>query len=208
MNAVAIGIWSAGFGLFVTLSWTAPARAQEAADLDEIVVTGSHIHGADAAGSKVIVIDREQIDASGYARIEDVLATVTQNFNRTNAATRDGDEVNNYDNRGAEVQLRGLGLGTTLTLVNGQRQGASGYEGSFIDISSIPASAVERVEILPEGTSALYGSDAIGGVVNIILRKDFEGLEVRARASTASRQSKRCSRVRRRGGVHTRRWLP
>ena len=69
MNAVAIGIWSAGFGLFVTLSWTAPARAQEAADLDEIVVTGSHIHGADAAGSKVIVIDREQIDASGYARL-------------------------------------------------------------------------------------------------------------------------------------------
>jgi outer membrane receptor for ferrienterochelin and colicin len=77
--------------------------------------------------------------------IEDVLATVTQNFGRTNAATRDAEEVNNYDNRGAEVQLRGLGVGTTLTLVNGQRQGASGYQGSFIDISSIPASAVERL---------------------------------------------------------------
>ena len=154
-------------------------------ELDEIIVTGSHIHGAVAAGSKPIVITREQIDASGYQRIEDVLARVTQNSNRTNAATRDGNEVNNYDNRGAEVQLRGLGLGTTLTLVNGQRQGASGYQGSFVDVSSIPAAAIERVEILPEGSSALYGSDAIGGVVNIILRKDFEGIEVRARASTA-----------------------
>ena len=161
------------------------ACAEEATYLEEIVVTGSHIRGGEAAGSKPIVIDRAQIDASGYGRIEDVLATVTQNSNRTNAATRDGDEVNNYDNRGAEVQLRGLGLGTTLTLVNGQRQGASGYQGSFVDISSIPASAVERIEILPEGSSALYGSDAIGGVVNIILRKNFEGFEARARASTA-----------------------
>jgi iron complex outermembrane recepter protein len=175
-----------------SLAWAQSATAEspgskkeDVTDLEEVVVTGSHIHGADAAGSKLIVISREQIDASGYARIEDVLATVTQNFNRTNAATRDGDEVNNYDNRGAEVQLRGLGLGTTLTLVNGQRQGASGYQGSFVDISSIPASAVERIEILPEGSSALYGSDAIGGVVNIILRKNFEGFEARARASTA-----------------------
>lgn len=162
------------------------ADAQAAGDLEEIVVTGSHIHGADAAGSKLIVIDHQQIDASGYERIEDVLATVTQNSNRTNSATRDtGDDVNNYDNRGAEVQLRGVGLGTTLTLVNGQREGASGYQGSFVDISSIPASAVERIEILPEGSSALYGADAIGGVVNIILRKNFEGFEARARASTA-----------------------
>ncbi len=153
-------------------------NTQEATDLKEIVITGSHIPGADAAGSKLIVISREQIDASGYGRIEDVLATVTQNFSATNAATRD-------DNHGAEVQLRGLGLGTTLTLVNGHRQGASGYQGSFIDISSIPASAVERIEILPEGSSALYGSDAIGGVVNIILRKNFEGFEARARGSSA-----------------------
>jgi outer membrane receptor protein involved in Fe transport len=81
------------------------------------------------------------------------------------------------------VQLRGLGVGTTLTLVNGQRQGASGYQGTFTDVSSIPVSAIERIEILPEGTAALYGSDAIGGVVNIILRRNFEGIEVRVRGS-------------------------
>jgi len=155
-----------------------------ATSLDEIIVTGSHIRGTEAAGSKLTVISREQIDASGYGRIEDVLATVTQNFNRANAAVSGGDEVDNY-NRGAEVQLRGLGVGTTLTLVNGQRQGASGFQGSFTDVSSIPASAVERIEILPEGASALYGADAIGGVVNIILRRNFEGFEARVRGSTA-----------------------
>jgi len=79
------------------------------------------------------------------------------------------------------VQLRGLGAGTTLTLVNGQRQGASGYQGTFTDVSTIPVSAIERIEILPEGSSALYGSDAIGGVVNIILRRNFEGIEARVR---------------------------
>ena len=161
------------------------AAAQDETALEAIVVTGTHIHGVDAAGSNVIVISREQIDASGYGRIEDVLATVTQNFNRNSAAVSDLDDAHNSLARGTEVQLRGLGEGTTLTLVNGQRQGASGYQGSFIDVSSIPAAAVERIEILPEGSSALYGSDAIGGVVNVVLRKNFEGFEARARGSSA-----------------------
>lgn len=179
-----VSVHVAAISLFLSLFCVTPARGQDTAPLDEIVVTGSHIHGAEAAGSKLIVIDREQIDASGYGRIEDVLAMLTQNFNRANGAVPSGAEVDNL-NRGAEVQLRGLGIGTTLTLVNGQRQGASGFQGSFVDVSTIPASAVARIEILPEGASALYGSDAIGGVVNIILRKDLEGFEARARASTA-----------------------
>src|SRR5262249_25897782 len=128
-----------------------------------------------------ITITREQIDASGYGRVEDVLARVTQNFNRANAAVSEPGFYNL--NHGAEVQLRGLGVGTTLTLVNGQRQGASGYQGTFTDISTIPVSAIERIEILPEGSAALYGSDAIGGVVNIILRTNFEGIEARVRGS-------------------------
>jgi iron complex outermembrane receptor protein len=157
------------------------AKSEDASTLEEIVVTGSHIRGAEVAGSKLIVISREQIDASGYGRVEDVLATVTQNFNRANAAVSDPGFYN--FNHGTEVQLRGLGVGTTLTLVNGQRQGASGYEGTFTDVSTIPVSAIERIEILPEGSAALYGSDAIAGVVNIILRRDFEGIEARVRSS-------------------------
>jgi iron complex outermembrane recepter protein len=193
MRKGVIGVRAARIGLFLSVSCIAVARGagaesaastQETADLEEVVVTGSHIRGTDAAGSKLTVITREQIDASGYERIEDVLATVTQNLNRVNSAVRDGNDSYNFFDRGAEVQLRGLGVGTTLVLVNGQRQGEDGYQGSSTDVSSIPGSAVERVEILPEGSSALYGSDAIGGVVNIILRKDFDGFEARVRGAT------------------------
>ena len=104
------------------------AKSEDANTLEEIVVTGSHIHGVETAGSKLIVIGREQIDASGYGRVEDVLATVTQNFNRANGAVSEPGFFNL--NRGAEVQLQGLGVGTTLTLVNGQRQGATGWQGA------------------------------------------------------------------------------
>jgi iron complex outermembrane recepter protein len=95
-------------------------------DLEEIVVTGSHVRGVEAAGSKLIVIGRERIDASGYGRVEDVLATVAQKLNRANAAVSDSPDSGFYNlNHGAEVQLRGPVGGTTLTLVNGS-QGASG----------------------------------------------------------------------------------
>src|SRR5256714_3505737 len=165
------------------------SKTEDVSNLEEIVVTGSHIRGAEVAGSKVILISREQIDASGYGRVEDVLATVTQNFNRANAAVGEPEHAFFNLNHGAEVQLRGLGFGTTLTLVNGQRQGASGYQGTFTDVSPIPVSAIERIEILPEGTAALYGSDAIGGVVNIILRRNFEGVEARVRGSTTGSEA-------------------
>jgi outer membrane receptor protein involved in Fe transport len=177
----AAGLWLM-LGLNVATTGSAIAD-----DLDDIVVTGSHIHGVDAAGSKLIVIDRDQIDASGYSTVAGVMSTVTQNFNRANAANSYPDFFNL--SHGAEIQLRGLGGGTTLTLVNGQRQAASGWQGSFTDVSGIPLSAIERIEILPEGSAAMYGSDAVGGVVNIILRKDFEGIEFRVRGSTTDSQA-------------------
>jgi iron complex outermembrane receptor protein len=185
-RAAALGLLMHQSGLALAQSEPAESsgsKTQDVSDLEEVVVTGSHIRGAEVAGSKVILISREQIDASGYGRVEDVLATVTQNFNRANAAVSEPEHAFFNLNHGAEVQLRGLGVGTTLTLVNGQRQGASGYQGTFTDVSTIPVSAIERIEILPEGTAALYGSDAIGGVVNIILRRNFEGIEARVRGS-------------------------
>jgi outer membrane receptor protein involved in Fe transport len=186
LRAAALGLLMHQSGLALAQSepaeWSG-SKTQDVSDLEEVVVTGSHIRGTESAGSKLIVISREQIDASGYGRVEDVLATVTQNFNRANAAVSQPEHAFFNLNHGAEVQLRGLGVGTTLTLVNGQRQGASGYQGQFTDVSTIPVSAIERIEILPEGTAALYGSDAIGGVVNIILRRNFEGIEARVRGS-------------------------
>src|SRR2546421_8997438 len=88
------------------------SKTEDVSNLEEIVVTGSHIRGAEVAGSKVILISREQIDASGYGRVEDVLATVTQNFNRANAAVSEPEHAFFNLNHGAEVQLRGLGFGT------------------------------------------------------------------------------------------------
>lgn len=152
--------------------------------LEEITVTGSHIRGEAPPGVNVIVIDRDQIDKSGYARIGDLLATVPQNFTGV-SETFNQTNVSNLA-RGSEVQLRGLGPGTTLTLLDGQRLPTGGTYGAFVDISSIPLAAIERIEILPDGASALYGSDAIGGVVNIVLRKDYQGAETRARFAEAS----------------------
>ncbi len=83
------------------------------------------------------------------------------------------------------MNLRGLGTGATLVLVNGRRQPYSGTEADFVDLSGIPWSAVDRIEVLPDGASALYGSDAIAGVVNVIMRKDLDGAETQVRFGTA-----------------------
>jgi iron complex outermembrane recepter protein len=161
-----------------------PTKELPGDDLEEIVVTGTHIRGAVAAGGKVIVISREQIENSGYGRLEDVIETLPQNFKA--ASDESNTQPNGNTNGASEIQLRGLGPATTLTLVNGRRQAPGGTLGAFTDVSSIPTAAVERIEILVDGASAIYGSDAIGGVANIILRKDFEGAETRVRFGTAS----------------------
>jgi outer membrane receptor protein involved in Fe transport len=153
-------------------------------DIDEVVVTGSHIRGSEVPGSKVTVIDRATMDKSGYGQLKDFLETVTQNFGGTGEDNATSSALGNSA-FGTEIQLRGLGPGTTLTLINGQRLPGGGAQGGFVDISNIPTSAIERIEILTDGASAIYGSDAIGGVVNIILRKDLEGGETRLRLGTA-----------------------
>jgi iron complex outermembrane receptor protein len=113
-------------GLMLSLGTVTVVNAA-ARDLEEVVVTGSHVRGPEAAGSKLIVIGRERIDASGYCRFEKVLATAAQNLDRANAAVGDSPDSGFYSlKHAAEVQLLGLGGGTALTLVNGQHQGASG----------------------------------------------------------------------------------
>jgi iron complex outermembrane receptor protein len=161
-----------------------PAQSREVSELEEIVVTGTHIKGSTAAGSRVFVIDREAIDASGYGRVQDLMVLIPQNFSGNSDISRQNNTSNLVYQ--SEVQLRGLGPGTTLTLVNGRRLPTGGTQGAFVDISGIPAAAIERIEVLPDGASALYGSDAIGGVVNFILRKDYQGAETRARYGVSS----------------------
>jgi outer membrane receptor protein involved in Fe transport len=163
----------------------ASARVPESA----ITVTGTRIRGSAPVGSKVIRIDRSDMDRMGYVTTQDILETLPQNFGGapnegTVAISLDPNSGKN-SGAGSSLNLRGLGNGSTLVLLNGDRPPLGGFAGVFSDISMIPASAIERIEVLPDGSSAIYGSDAVAGVVNIIPRLRFEGVETSLRAGTA-----------------------
>jgi outer membrane receptor protein involved in Fe transport len=166
------------------------AEVAQKEGLTEIVVTGTHIHGTDNKINPVIVIDRDQIDRSGYSSTADLFRSLPQNF-QSAGASEDGwlnptptSPINT--DFGTAVNLRGLGPSSTLVLLNGHRVAPSS-SGTFVDVSQIPLSAIDRVEILTDGSSAIYGSDAVGGVVNIILKKDYQGADTSVRyAATTS----------------------
>ncbi|PZQ63463.1 MAG: TonB-dependent receptor [Phenylobacterium zucineum] len=161
-------------------------RVQAAAPhvLGEVVVTGSHIRGGSPA-APVLSMDRAALERSGYATISGALQALPQNFGSESTETTAGgvraDPLQTNTGFATGINLRGLGSDSTLVLVNGRRLAGSGNRGDFADLSSLPAIAVERVEILLDGASALYGSDAVGGVVNVILRRDLSGGEIRVR---------------------------
>lgn len=147
--------------------------------LSELVVTGTRIRGAAPVGSNVISITRRDIEASGYATTQQIIQALPQNYgggpNEALTSIRNNASANiGY---GSSVNLRGLGTSSTLVLINGARPALGGVSGAFADLSLIPSSALERVEVLADGASALYGSDAVAGVVNVILRSRFDGAE-------------------------------
>jgi iron complex outermembrane recepter protein len=154
-------------------------------DLTEIVVTGTNIRGVENKTVPLLTFDRDAIDRSGYATTQDFIDSLPQNV-KSGANSADGiltgQGIGNIENSSA-ANLRGLGTSSTLTLLNGHRVAPSSY-GSGVDLSMIPLSAVERIEVLTDGSSAVYGSDAVGGVINIILRKDFNGAESSVRFDT------------------------
>ncbi len=145
-----------------------PAMAQ---DPQRIEVTGSRIKRADAEGAlPVTVINREQLEATGAVTVAEFVRTLTfASFG--NFRPQSGSSAQSF----SEADLRGLGSRRTLVLVDGRRVAKAPNVGEAADLNSIPMLAVERVEVLTDGASAIYGSDAIGGVINFILRKDFEG---------------------------------
>jgi outer membrane receptor protein involved in Fe transport len=146
--------------------------------VDQVVITGSHISGVAPSGSQLITIGRKQIDRSGYSTVQDVVRALPQNFSGgASEDTRSTLEDLFNSSRASGLNLRGLGSGSTLVLINGRRLAASGSDGRFVDVSAIPLSAIDRIEILPDGASAIYGADAVGGVVNFILRDDYKGAE-------------------------------
>ncbi len=148
---------------------------------EEIVVTGSRIRRKDlTTPAPVTVLSREQVVASGKVSIGDFLQALPEQGNAINTS------VNNGGDGSTRVSLRSLGSARTLVLMNGRRivAGGTGADAS-VDLNSIPTAAIERIEVLKDGASAVYGSDAIGGVVNIITRRKFSGTEVSAYAGTS-----------------------
>ncbi|MEM6539352.1 MAG: TonB-dependent receptor, partial [Pseudomonadota bacterium] len=163
---------------------------------DVIVVTGTNIRGMAPESSPVFTYDRDDILNSGASTAEGFIQTLSQNFGggaNSVLPVGVGDDANSNFNVGANggalgtgVNLRGLGSGSTLVLLNGRRVAQSSAIGDFVDISMIPASAIERVEVLTDGASSIYGGDAVAGVVNFILRDDFEGVETTLRYGTVT----------------------
>ena len=178
--------------------------------LDEIVVTGTHIRGIAPESSPTRTFDREDIQISGAATAQDFIQTLPQNFGGGSNSNRTG--LPNDDNAGfndsvsggtfgSSINLRGLGSGSTLVLLNGHRLAPASGMGDFVDISMIPASAIERVEILTDGASSIYGGDAVAGVANFVLRKDFEGIEATVRYGQDSGNDIDESRIGVTGGI-------
>ena len=149
-------------------------ESDDAKTLDRIEVTGSRIKRAEIEGAlPVTVISRADIDVSGKVSVAELLQSST--FNSFGSVTpASGSSAQSF----SELSLRGLGGGRTLILIDGRRAPTSPQTGIGQDLNSIPLAAVERVEILSDGASAIYGADALGGVVNIITRKDFNGAEL------------------------------
>jgi len=173
-------------GFIVTFTITAlittmPAMSQDddedAAELGAIEITGSRLKQTDIETARpVTVITREQIELSGFETVAQVLQNTPYNsfgsFRETSGYANGQAVVN-------EISLRGLGSNRTLLLLDGRRvSGTGGSGGAAANLNQIPLAIVDRIDILRDGASAIYGSDAIGGVVNIITRKDFDGMEL------------------------------
>lgn len=165
-SAIKLALLSAG----AVGASTAPAQEQR--ELEEITVTGSRIQRIDLdAVSPVQTVDAEEFALSGNINIEQKLAELP------NMVPSFGPSSNNPGDGTARVDLRGLGTSRTLVLVNGRRYIQSTQFG-VVDLNTIPGTLIERVDILTGGSSAVYGSDALAGVVNFQLKQDFEGVQI------------------------------
>lgn len=149
--------------------------------LEEVVVTGTHIRGASPTSATVLTISRQEIERTGFSTVEEVMQSLPQNFADLTPggrfASEGGSSLSTANNdRVTGVNLRGLGAQSTLTLVDGTRVAGS-VGGRIVDISMLPLSMIERVEVVTGGHSAIYGSDAVGGVANLVMRRDFSGAQ-------------------------------
>ncbi|WP_255370124.1 TonB-dependent siderophore receptor [Roseateles sp. YR242] len=181
-----------------------PTPAAEDGTLAPVVVTGSRISRIrDEGPSPVTILKGEDIDRLGYRNVSDALAGLTENT----GFTQGEDFGNTFTPAANAISLRGLGPNHTLVLVNGRRVAdyPSPYNGSvnFVNIANIPSALIDRIEVLSGGASAVYGSDAIAGVVNIVLKRHVEGVTVNLRAGATERGGGENARAQVTGGFET-----
>ncbi len=178
---------AATLGPCLVLPMSALAQTSDTAEVktERVEITGSSIKRIDAETAlPVTILKREDIERIGAVSTEELVKQLTALSSAGSATTAAGATGFGGGNI-ATVSLRGLGSARTLVLINGRRTsvyggGSAGVSGSSVDVNSIPISAIERIEVLKDGASAIYGSDAVAGVVNFILRKDFKGVEATA----------------------------
>lgn len=166
-----------------TLDADDPAASEAVAEGEGIVVTGSRIRGVAPVGSNVISVGGDQISRQPTATITEFLRKVpqVQGFGVDASSPTVSGQGGTNTTRGSSINLRGLGPGATLTLLDGSRLPNSGVSGNYVDPNAIPSIGIERIEVVADGASAIYGSDAVAGVVNFITRKDYDGLLMRGR---------------------------
>jgi iron complex outermembrane receptor protein len=173
--------------LLALIGVVGPALAQEALPqqtIQRVEITGSSIKRIAKEGAlPVEIISRKQLEDQGIVNAEQLIMSLNINGNgadnlASNADVTSGAQRGN--NGASSANLRGQGADSTLILLNGRRVATHGMKGSAVDLNSIPFAAVERVEVLKDGASAIYGTDAIGGVINFILKKNYQGLEANA----------------------------
>lgn len=181
-----------------------PGKGDADSELAEIVVTGTLLRGIAPVGTNVIAVSRSDITATGAVSTQDLLATVPQISNEFNSAPQVGSGISG--STGVRPNIRNLAPGginggnTTLVLLNGHGMVGSGILQTVPDIGVIPPNAIERIDIVPDGGSSLYGSDAVGGIVNLITRKNLQGVEVNVNLGASNQyQSGEASVV---GGDH------
>jgi iron complex outermembrane receptor protein len=172
-----LGALAGGWQVALAQQKADAAADANAPELQEVVVTGTMIKRANAETAEAItVIKADALKNQGISNVEQALNTITSNTPAVNIAQN----VGTFTGGGSYANLRDLGQGRTLVLLDGQRLAPNAFSGNAVDLSGIPFSAIDNVQVLREGASALYGSDAIAGVINFITRKNYQGLEVTA----------------------------
>lgn len=163
------------------------AVEEEVTELETITVTGTNIRGVENPSTPIIKLSRKDIQQSGVGTVEELIKLLPQNFDATSSTAQNSANPNGSDRNitaGTSIDLRGAGDGATLVLINGRRPAMSGA-GSFFDVSSLPLGMIDRVDVQTDGASAIYGSDAVGGVVNFITQGGYEGAEASMRIGAA-----------------------